>query len=130
MSDQDPNLSVIDPSWLQLRNGTQFLNYDARAGITENRWNEYRRIFRRNDITQGIRRYQPSGDAFILVKSEGLLDRGVSNGFLFCGVGPEHAYPPCSSQQAKGEHPYTEAEGAYSFVRVADRWYVFSQGPG
>ena len=121
---------MIDPSWLQLRNGTQFLSYDPKAGITEDRWNEYRRIFRRNDITHGIRRYQPSGDAFILVKSEGLLDRGVYNGFLFCGAGPEHAYPPCSSQQAKGEHPYTEAEGAYSFVRVADRRYVFSQGPG
>jgi hypothetical protein len=47
MSDQDSGLSVIDPSWLQVRNGPQFLAFDPKAGITEARWDEYRRIFRR-----------------------------------------------------------------------------------
>ena len=130
MSDQDSGLSVIDPSWLQLRNGTQFLSFDPKAGITEARWDEYRRIFRRNDITQGIRRFQPNGDAFILVKSEGLLDRGYSNGFVYCGAGPEHSYPPCSSKEEHAEHPYTQGDEAYSFIKLADRWYAFSQGPG
>ena len=130
MSDQDSGLSVIDPSWLELRDGTQFLNFDPKTGITEARWDEYRRIFRRNDIMQGIRRYQPDGDAFIIVKSMGLLERGYSNGFVHCGVGPEHSYPPCSSKEKHGEHPYSQGDEAYSFIKVADRWYAFSQGPG
>ncbi|MGD0789398.1 MAG: hypothetical protein ABR898_15575 [Terracidiphilus sp.] len=130
MSDQDPGLSVIDPRWLQLRNGTQFSAFDPRSGITEARWDEYRRIFRRDDITQGIRRYQANGDAFIIVKSEGLLDNGYSNGFVYCGPGPEHSYPPCSSKQDRGNHPYTQGDEAYSFIRLSDHWFAFSQGPG
>jgi hypothetical protein len=130
MSDQDAGLSVIDPNWLQLRDGPQFSAFDPKSGITEARWDEYRRIFLRHDITQGIRRYQPNGDAFIIVKSEGILDNGYSNGFLYCGPGPEHSFPPCSSKQEGGIHPYRVGDEAYSFIRLSDRWYAFSQGPG
>jgi hypothetical protein len=130
MSDQDAELSVIDPGWLELRNGAQFSASDPKSGITEARWDEYRRIFRHDDITQGIRRYQTNGDAFIIVKSEGILDNGYSNGFLHCGLGPEHSFPPCSSKQDHGNHPYTGGDGAYSFIKLSDRWYAFSQGPG
>jgi hypothetical protein len=130
MSDEDSTLSVIDPGWLQVRNGPQFLTFDPKSGITEARWNEYRRIFRNNDITQGIRRYQPDGDAFIIVKSVGLLDNGYSNGYLYCSNGPEHSYPPCSSKDDRGSHPQTDGGEAYSFIRLSDRWYAFSDGPG
>lgn len=130
MSDQDSELAVIDPGWLQPRNGPEFVSFDPKAGITEARWDEYRRIFRRDDITQGIRRYQAGGDAFIIVKSEGILDNGYSNGFLYCGPGPEHSYPPCSSKLERGDHPYSQGDEAYSFIKLSDRLYAFSQGPG
>jgi hypothetical protein len=130
MSDQDSGLSVIDAKWLEVRDGTQFSVFDQKSGITQARWDEYRRIFRQNEITQGIRRFQVNGDAFIIVKSEGILDNGYSNGFLYCGTGPGHSYPPCSSKQERGNHPYAEGDEAYSFIRLSDRWYAFSQGPG
>lgn len=130
MSDQDSQLGVIDPDWLETQDGHQYLTYDPASGITAERWEAYRRIFRRNGIAQGIRRYPKRGDAFVIVKSEGLLDRGHSNGFLYCGPGPTHSYPPCSSNELHGEHPYSPREEAYSFIKVADHWYVFSDGPG
>ncbi len=130
MSDQDSQMSVIDPTWLLIRDGKQSFQASSDSGLTEQRWNEYKVIFRRNKLSQGIRRYQANSDAFFIVKSEGLLDNGYSNGFLFCGPGPAHSFRPCSLNQAKGSHPYTEQEGAYSFIKLADRWYAFSQGPG
>lgn len=129
MSDHDAQLTVIDPSWLMTRDH-QFLEYSPETGITRERWEEYRRLFSRNGITQGIRRDLDTKDAFIIVKSFGLLERGTSAGYLYCGPGPNHSYLPCSSSQSSGEHPYKPGDEAYSFFKLADRWYAFSDGPG
>ena len=129
MSDHDAQLIRIDPAWLMTRD-RQFLTYSPESGITQERWDEYRRLFARNGITQGIQRDPESRDAFIIVKSAGLLDRGISNGYLYCGPVPNHRYPPCSSSQASGEHPYKPDDQAYSFRKLADRWYAYSEGPG
>ena len=131
MSDQDSNLAVIDPGWLANHDGLQTLTEnDPHSGLSVERWNEYRRIFKRDDLTQGLRRFKPNGDAFIIVKSEGLLDRGYSNGYVYCGSDPEHTLPPCLSKEPRGEHEASQGGEAYSFIKVADHWYVFSQGPG
>jgi hypothetical protein len=128
MSDHDVQLTRIDPTWLNTRDH-QYLAYSPETGITQERWDEYRRLFARNDITQGIQRDPETTDAFIIVGSFGLLNRGHSNGYLYCGPGPSHRYPPCSSSQAFGEHPYSPGDGAYSFRKLADRWYAYSEGP-
>jgi len=128
MSDQDPQLLRIDPNWLSTY-GHQYFANSPETGITLERWNEYRRLFARNKITQGIQRDPASRDAFILVDSVGILNRGTSNGYLYCGPGPTHRYLPCSLSQPVGEHPYSPGDEAYSFRKLADRWYAFSEGP-
>jgi hypothetical protein len=70
-----------------------YQEYSVETGITRERWGEYRRLFARNGIRQGIQRDPESKDAFILVESVGLLNRGHSNGYLYCGPGPKHRYP-------------------------------------
>jgi hypothetical protein len=128
MADHDSQLVRIDPDWLMTRD-QQYLAYSPQTGITRERWDEYRRLFARNGITQGIQRDPATGDAFILVKSVGLLNRGRSNGYLHCGAGPNHLYAPCSSAQSSGEHPYKPGDEAYSYRKLADRWYAYSEGP-
>ncbi|HLW53018.1 MAG TPA: hypothetical protein VKW06_09245 [Candidatus Angelobacter sp.] len=128
MSDHDSQLTRIDPEWLMTREH-QFLKCRPETGITQERWDEYRRLFARNDITQGIERDPETGDAFIIVNSVGLLNRGHSNGYLYCGPGPKHRYPPCLSSQPSGEHPYKRGDEAFSFRKLADRWYAYSEGP-
>ncbi len=128
MADHDSQLVRIDPVWLMTRD-RQYLAYSPATGITRERWDEYRRLFARNNITQGIQRDPATGDAFILVESVGLLNRGHSNGYLHCGPGPNHVYAPCFSTQPSGEHPYKPGDEAYSFRRLADRWYAYSEGP-
>lgn len=129
MSEHDVQLTRIDPKWLMTRNH-EYLAYSPQTGITEQRWDEYRRLFARNGITQGIQRDPETGDAFIIVGSFGLLDRGYSNGYLYCGPGPSHRYAPCSASRAFGEHPYAPGDEEYSYRKLADRWYAYSQGPG
>ena len=128
MSDHDAQLLRIDPEWL-MTTERQYMGYSPETGITQERWDEYRRLFVRNGIAQGIQRDPESRDAFILVDSVGLLNRGHSNGYLYCGPGPKHFYPPCSSLQPYGEHPYSPGSEAYSYRKLADRWYAYSEGP-
>ena len=78
MSDHDLQLTRIDPTWLMTRDH-QYLAYSPETGITQDHGMNIPTV-RPNDITQGIQRDPESGDAFILVKSVGLLNRGSSNG--------------------------------------------------
>lgn len=131
MSNQDSQLLRIDPGWLAT-SSAQYMKYDKASGITEERWNEYRRLFSRNDITQGIQRVPNSDDAFILVESEGLLNRGISNGYLYCGARPVHRYVPCTLSSQSGSHPFEgpgSGDEGYSFIKLAGGWYAFSEGP-
>ena len=67
-----------------------------------------------------------------MVKSEGLLNNGISNGYLFCGARPIHRYAPCTSTATKGSHRF-EGVGAndegYSFIKLDGGWYAVSFGP-
>src|ERR1019366_966898 len=54
MSNEDTHLLRIDPTWLMNDKSGEFLQYDPAAGITLERWNEYRRLFSRAGISQGI----------------------------------------------------------------------------
>jgi hypothetical protein len=129
MSNQDSQLLRIDPDWLATASA-QYMQYDKASGITEKRWNEYRRLFSRNNITQGIQRVPDSDDAFILVKSEGLLNRGFSNGYLYCGARPVHRYPPCTRSSESGSHEFEgPGDEGYSFIKLDGGWYAFSDGP-
>ncbi len=130
MSDQDAQLAVVDPDWLETHDGHQFMGNSATSAISLERWNGYRRIFSRIGATQGIRRSTSKGDAFIIIKSFGILENGESTGYLYCAPDAPHQYGPCSSSERSGDHPYSTGDEAYKFVKVADHWYAYSQGPG
>ena len=130
MAEHDGNLIRIDPAWLMTKNFQQFQEATPETGISAKRWDKYRELFKRNSITQGIQRDPQTQDAFILVKSFGLLNRGFSSGYLHCGPGPDHFYRPCSSSQSTGSHQFTRGDQAYSFVKLPRGWYAYSQGPG
>lgn len=129
MSDVNAQLIAIDPQWLATTN-RQCERYCAESGITPQRYNQYRRLFAQTGLSQGLRRDGASGDVFLIVKSAGLLNRGTSNGYLHCGQGQKHRYGPCFSTDASGQHTNSPGDEAYSFRRVAHRWYVYSEGPG
>ena len=49
MSDHDVQLTRNDPTWLMTRDH-QYLAYSPETGITQERWDEYRRLFARNRL--------------------------------------------------------------------------------
>lgn len=138
MSDEDLAFSRIAPDFLYRTSenpsetGVHMVG-DPKAGLPRNRWDAYRKIYSRNGIKLGIQR-DLSRDAFIMVDSVGLLNRGHTSGYLYCSsTGPINGFrfQPCILGQEKGERRYdpkTREEG-YSYRKLADRWYAYDEGP-
>lgn len=73
MLNEDKHLLRIDPTWLMNDQTQEFLQYDPAAGITLERWNEYRRLFRtpafRKEFKESRDRMMPS----LLLSQKGYL---------------------------------------------------------
>jgi hypothetical protein len=138
MSDEDALFWRIAPDFLwREANGSivagEFMAGDPNAGLSESRWDQYRSIYRRNGIKLGILRNKKH-DAFIMMDSIGLLNRGHITGYLYCSTDPSKdadRFEPCTLGQNNGERKFNPDmhEEAYSFQRLSARWFVFDQGP-
>jgi hypothetical protein len=139
MSDQDSQFTRIDPNWLMTADGYQYYwpgsplsgTDSETAPMPTERWNQYRKLFSKDNISQGVERDTVSGDQFILVDSEGILDSGVSVGYVLCSLGAKHRYPPCVLGGDRGSQEYSEnpRRDAYEYRHLTGRWYVYSEGP-
>lgn len=139
MSDEDSRFWRIAPGWAdratdddQIR-FEQFMENDPKAGLSKARWGAYREIFNRNGIKLGIQRNKQR-DAFIMVDSIGLLNRGHASGYVKCSStisqDPDRFYP-CILRQDNGKREYSpdpRREG-YSFQKLDDAWYACDEGP-
>jgi hypothetical protein len=127
MSDQDAQLIRI-ASWWLMTSDHQYMEYTAETGITQGRWDEYRRIFARNAIADGLQRDHDTGDIYFMVRAVGIVNRGHSSGYLHCGPGPNHRYPPCSFLDVVGEHlKASDSDVNYAFRRIGQSWYAYSE---
>jgi hypothetical protein len=134
MSDEDVNFSrFYEPT--PDRNPMEFGPYkwtDIEVMMEKSRWDEYRKIYSRNGIHLGLVR-NVSRDAFIVVDSAGLYNFNRESGYLHCAptkVASPDRYPPCISNQEKGERLYDEkaAVEGFSFQKIDDRWYAYDEG--
>jgi hypothetical protein len=134
MSDEDAAFSRIAPDFLDRGESSAFRRYvkgDPQAGLPATRWDAYRKIFARNGIQLGIQRYA-SRDAFIMVDSTGLLNRGHISGYAHCSPtappNDERIYP-CQSHQNSGERKY-DPKTREAFQKLDGNWYAYDEGPG
>jgi hypothetical protein len=138
MSDEDPRFWRIAPSWVDRTTDDpvgfeQFMENDPKAGLSKARWDTYREIFDRNGIKLGIQRNKQQ-DAFIMVDSIGLLNRGHVSGYVKCSSiisqDPDRFYP-CILRQDNGKREYIPdpSREGYSFQKLDDAWYAYDEGP-
>lgn len=127
MSDEDrqffriaPDFTVSDPP----NRGTL---------LPKLRLDQYRKVFAENGIKGGIER-NDSRDAFVIVGSVGILNRGHSTGYVYCdpsAAGAGYRFYPCVIKRQSGHRQYdpTTRDEAYSFVRLDELWYAYDVGP-
>jgi hypothetical protein len=137
MSDEDSKFSWIAPDFVDQRPGdpsvkffTRFKSGDPKANLSEPRWALYRQIFLRNGIHRGIQR-DLAGDAFIMVRSSGILDVSLTSGFLHCAQNDRAdplRFDPCLLHQDQGKRQGDSSRDGYSFQRLDGDWYAYYDG--
>jgi len=133
MANEDKQFSRIAPSFVDLARGGRYMADDLGSQLSKAHWDEYRRIYKRNGIKLGIQR-DAAGDAFIMVDSIGLLNRGHATGYLFCDPSTSvdtDRFWPCLLHQQDGQRGFDPEKHieAYSFHKLDDRWYAYDEGP-
>ena len=95
-------------------------------GITEARWNQYRRLFKKVGATAGLSQDQ-QGNIYFLMHTEGSVVGGASKGFVYCQT--TEASPglilPCSEQRNFGKRDDGNGNSA-EYRRLSDHWYIYS----
>jgi hypothetical protein len=134
MSDEDSALLRIAPTFIdEAGEFRRYMEGDPKARLPKARWDEYRRIYAKNGIKLGIQR-DSFGDAFIMVDSMGLLNRGHTTGYLHCVLPiseDENRFFPCRLSQEDGRRDFdpTKHQEAYESHRIDIGWFAYDEGP-
>jgi hypothetical protein len=92
--------------------------------ISDQRWNQYREIFRRAGVPKGTERQ--SDDIEIIAWTAGLAIAGTSLSYLHCGnpsVGNGNFYPPCLERDEAGT--IKENDDVIRYKRIQGDWYIY-----
>ena len=81
MANVDTHLTRIAPDFTWLDNNVAWPREDI--GISEQRWDEYKRLFRSVGTSVGIIRYSKSSRVYIPLVDEGLVPSGAEKGVVY-----------------------------------------------
>ena len=126
MAKEDSVMSRIAYDFTWRQGSVAWPRPEAEWGITEARWDQYRRLFRKVDATAGLSQDQ-QGNIYFLMHTEGSVVVGASKGFVYCQT--TEASPgvilPCSEQRNFGKRDDGNGNGA-EYRRLSDHWYIYS----
>lgn len=124
MAQSDLNLTRIARDFTWLRDKSNWPREDV--GLTGARWAEYRGLFEKLHIQEGIVRTADfPGAIFFIVKSKGLCVAGSSSGYVYSELplGPVTKSPATALDAEVRSHP---GQGyAYVFRLLTPNWYAF-----
>lgn len=121
MSDSDSQMWRIDPTWTAVEGN----RLQSEVGFSEDRWNQYRELFKKIDLKSGLtRRTCPGGTVILLTAhSRGMVNRGDSKGYAYA----EHPLSP--TFESLNRFPYfgqqNAPESGIAFRNIKDNWYLF-----
>jgi len=126
MSQQEVDVVRIADDFIGLRNKWAWPRPEAEWGITRDRWDQYRRLFRAAGVGSGLERDEV-GNVYLIVHTEGLVIGGRSKGLVRCSsvgnVG--NVFLPCTERHDRGQSG-KPTEGS-SYRRLEADWYIYEE---
>ena len=131
MMDEDWQMSRIAPDFTWRQDTVAWPRPESEWGISRDRWDDYRKVFRRVGAKDGTTRREKSSDIIVDVWSWGIVPAGVGVGYLHCGQprnGYAHTEEPCSENQESGRdmHGHSTSYG-YRYRKIAPDWYIYEE---
>jgi hypothetical protein len=126
MAEQDSRLLRIAPDFTWLYNETKWPREEV--GISESRWNDYRALFTKLFITEGIVRTTDfPGAIFFVAQTRGLCTGGSSDGYVYSSA-PQSPVVKSPAEALDAEaRRNTGQHYAYVFKTLKPNWYTFYQ---
>ena len=129
MSDEDPQMSRIAADFLWKQDNVGWPRPQSEWGISEERWDEYRKVFRRADFDGGVTRW--GKDVKVGVWSWGIVPAGVSISYLHCGSPSKESTsqdPACTERKDTGTGKYGNSSSfGYRYKKLTDGWYILEE---
>jgi len=131
MMDEDWQMSRIAPDFTWRQDTVVWPRIESEWGISRERWDDYRNIFRKVGAKDGTTRRQKSSDVVIDIWSWGIVPAGVGVGYLHCGQsrnGYSHTEEPCieNRDSGNGMHGQSKSYG-YRYRKIAPDWYIYEE---
>ncbi len=93
----------------------------SNLGFSQERWDEYRNLFIKLGLKNGLVRYSEVGRIEFFAESEGLLTRSRSKGYVYS---PSELSPLDDSLEGLD---MTTVMGDRAYRRLSHNWYVYIQ---
>jgi len=124
MAQSDLSLIRIARDFTWLQDKSNWPREDV--GLTRARWAEYRGLFEKLQVQEGIvRTAEFPGAIFFILRSKGICVAGSSSGYVYSELplGPVTESPAIALDAEARSHP--ELGYAYVFRRLIPNWYAF-----
>lgn len=122
MAEHDAAMTRISPDFNYTHTWSQ-----SKPGISCQRWNEYRSLFRKAGIKHGFSQDRArSRDVRFFVWAHGLSISQISVEFVHCGPPKTHIQyrePPCLEQKDTGSG--RKDNWYYHYKKITDSWYIY-----
>jgi hypothetical protein len=129
MSNEDPQMSRIATDFLWRRDNAGWPRPQSEWGISEQRWDEYRKFFRQADFDSGVVRW--GDDVKVIVWTWGIVPSGVSISYLHCGPSSKKAVsqdPACTQRNDTGTGKYGDSSSfGYRYKKLTEDWYILEE---
>jgi len=121
MSNEDSDVIRIAPDFTWRKNDTSWPRSNSELGFSEERWNQYKELFKRMGIEDSISRDSlKDGCINFIVHSSGLVTGGAEKGFAYCT--PE---PSPLSESLEVLPKTIETTPFVMYKKLKDHWYLY-----
>ena len=126
MAEADSSVSRIANDFIWRKDSVAWPRPESEWGITADRWNEYRKLFRKVGLSAGFSE-DSQGDIYFISYTAGSVVSGASKGFVYCRKTEfsTNAFLPCTEQRDSGKHEGAKGNGS-EYQRLAEHWYIYS----
>ncbi|MHB8526239.1 MAG: hypothetical protein ACYDD2_08805 [Candidatus Acidiferrales bacterium] len=126
MAETDSSMSRIADDFTWRKDSAEWPRPESQWGITADRWNDYRKLFRKVGLSDGFSE-DDRGDMYFISYTAGSVVSGMSKGFVYCRKieFSKNAFLPCTEQHDSGKQESTTGDGS-EYRRLAKHWYLYS----
>jgi hypothetical protein len=125
MSNQDTHLTRIATDFTWLDDNVAWPRKDV--GISEDRWDDYRKLFRSIGISNGIIRHSNPTRIFFPVVSEGLVPTGIEKGLVYSQAPLNPILKSLDTKPPRKLFDGPDHTHVLVYRPIEDHWYIYYQ---